>query len=109
MNGRTLRFNVHSGGSVDIDLSQCHDCETKACVGICGEQGGPLILDETQGIPMLRWPRDEIEQGGCVECLGCELACDLDGRQAITITLPMEGFDEYLGTLSDPIVYKREW
>lgn len=109
MTGRTLRFNVHSGGSVDIDLSQCSDCETKACVGVCGEQGGPLRLDEAQGVPMLRWTRDETERSGCVECLGCELACDLVGRQAITITLPIKSLDEYLDTLTEPVVYRREW
>lgn len=109
MTDRTLHFNVHSGGSVDIDVGQCDDCETKACINICDEQDGPLILDESQGIPMLRWSRDETERGGCVECLGCELSCGLVGREAIRITLPIESFEEYLGTLTEAVVYQWEW
>ena len=108
MTGGTLRFSVRSGGTADIDLSQCGVCETKDCVGVCAEQGGPLTLDEIQGVPTLRWSREEIERGGCVECLGCELACELNGRQAVTITLPMESLDEYLGALNEAVAYRQE-
>jgi hypothetical protein len=109
MTGETLRFNVHSGGTVAIDLSRCGVCETKACLGVCHEQRGPLVLDEVRGVPMLRWSLEETERGGCVECLGCELACDLYGRQAVTIALPLESFDEYLDTLTEAVVYEQEW
>lgn len=109
MTGETLRFNVHSGGTVAIDLSQCSACETKACLSVCHEQGGPLVLDKIQGVPTLRWSPEETARGGCVECLGCELACDLHGRQAVTITLPLERFDEYLATLTEAVVYEQEW
>jgi len=109
MTGNVLLFNVRSGGSITIDLSQCGACETKACVEACAVQGGPLVLDEGRGVPSLRWPLEEIERGGCVECLGCELDCELYGRQAITIVLPLERFDEYIDSLTEPVVYKQGW
>jgi hypothetical protein len=109
MTGKLLVFNVRSGGSITIDLSQCAACETKPCVEVCAVQGGPLVLDEEQGVPSLRWSLEEIEKGGCVECLGCELDCELTGRQAIFIVLPLERFEEYMDSLAEPVVYKQRW
>ena len=109
MTGEVLAFNVRSGGSITIDLSQCAECETKPCVEVCGIQGGPLVLDEGRGVPCLRWSLEQIEKGGCVECLGCELDCKLYGRQAITIVLPLERFKEYVDSLAEPVVYKQGW
>lgn len=109
MTGEKLQFRVRSGGSIAIDLRQCGTCESHACLDVCQEQGGPLVLDDARGVPTLRCSLKETEQGGCVECLGCEMACDLHGRGAVTITLPLEGFDDYLATLTEPVVYQQEW
>lgn len=107
MKGEKLEFRVRSGGWVSIDLERCKSCDSKACLEVCGVQGGPLVLDEGLGVPSLRWSLSEIERGGCVECLGCELDCTLRGRQAVSIVLPLARLDEYLSTLADPVVYKR--
>ena len=101
-----LEFKVRSGGTVTITLDRCVECETKACLAVCRVQGGPLVLDEERGVPSVRWVLAEIERGGCVECLGCELDCELYGRQAVTISLPLEGFDEYMDALSELVVYQ---
>lgn len=93
MNEERLEFTVRSGGTVSIALERCVDCETKACVKVCQAQGGPLVLDEERGLPALRWSLEEITRGGCVECLGCELDCELYGRQAVKIILPLAGLE----------------
>ncbi len=105
MANKMLTFEVRSGGKIAIDLGRCVECETKACVEVCRVQGGPLVLDGTQGVPSLCWSLEEIRGGGCVECLGCELDCRLYGHQAVTITLPLERFDEYMDTLTEKVVY----
>jgi succinyl-CoA synthetase beta subunit len=107
MTAQKLEFKVRSGGWISIDLERCVLCQSKACLEVCGIQGGPLVLDESRGVPGLRWSLSEIEQGGCVECLGCELDCTLRGKQAVSVVLPLRGFDEYLQTLTAPTVYKR--
>jgi hypothetical protein len=104
-----LAFEVHSGGTITIDLTQCPECATKACVDVCRVQGGPLELNESQAVPRLRWSLAQAKRGGCVECLGCELDCELYGRQAVTITLPLERFVEYLDSLAEPTVYEQGW
>ena len=108
MRREMLAFQVRSGGTISIDLQQCDVCETHACLDVCREQGGPLVLDEERGLPALRWSLEETERGGCVECLGCELACELHGRGAVTITLPLESFDAYLAELGESVVYQQE-
>jgi hypothetical protein len=105
--GEKLEFKVRSGGVVCIDLDLCAGCETRACIQVCEVQGGPLVLDEVRLVPGLRWSLAEIERGGCVECLGCELDCELLGHKGITILLPLEGLDRYLQLLAEPVVYER--
>jgi hypothetical protein len=107
MTGERLEFRVRSGGAVTIELARCAGCETRACLQVCTDQGGPLVWDEERGVPALLWTPEEIERGGCVECLGCELDCALHGRNAVTITLPLEGLGEYLDSLAEPVVYVR--
>jgi len=107
MTGETLQFKVRSGGWVSIDLERCKVCDSKVCLEVCGIQGGPLVLDNGRGVPGLRWSLAEIERGGCVECLGCELDCALRGKQAVTIVLPLDRMDDYLNTLTEPVVYAR--
>jgi succinyl-CoA synthetase beta subunit len=106
MNVENLTFPVRSGGEISIDLNRCKDCESKACIKVCEIQGGPLVLDKERNVPILRWSLEEIERGGCVECLGCELDCELYGNQAVKITLPLEKFDVYLDSLAGTVVYK---
>ena len=100
-----LRFEVYSGGVIRIDLERCSGCEAKACIDVCQVQGGPLVLDEERGVPSLRWSRDEVRRGGCPECLGCELDCRVRGEDAVTITLPLTRFDDYLSSLEATVVY----
>jgi hypothetical protein len=107
MNSNVLTFEVYSGGRITIDLGHCPECETKACVEVCRVQGGPLDLDEEHSVPALRWSLEQTRRGGCVECLGCELDCDLHGRQAIKIVLPMERFEEYVDSLAGQVVYRQ--
>jgi len=100
---RTLEFKVRSGGTVVIDIDRCVECGTKACVQVCDIQGGPLVLDVERQVPTLRSSLAEIERGGCVECLGCELDCELYGNQAVHINLPLPGFDEYLSSVAESL------
>jgi hypothetical protein len=102
-----LEFRIRSGGTITLDLARCIECETKVCLQVCQVQGGPLVLDEVLGVPSLQWSTAEVERGGCVECLGCELDCTIYGRKAVTIVLPLSGLDEYLDSLTEPIVYTR--
>jgi len=104
---KTLRFKVYSGGAVSIDLARCVECPTKACVGVCRTQGGPLVLDAERGVPAVHLTPAEIERGACVECLGCELDCSLHGLGALSIDLPLAGFEAYLDSLTRPLVYRR--
>jgi hypothetical protein len=101
-----LTFKVRSGGTVTVQLDRCAACATRACIQVCKVQGGPLVLDEARGVPALNMSLAEIERGGCVECLGCELECALRGRQAVAIVLPLAHFDEYLQSLTEPVVYR---
>ena len=101
----TLEFEVRSGGSVIIDTTRCGECKSKACVTICAAQGGPLVLDVERQVPTLRWSVAEVRRGGCVECLGCELSCELYGGHAVHITLPVPRLDEYLGSVRESLVY----
>jgi hypothetical protein len=107
MTGERLQFELRSGGTISIDLSKCASCESKACLAVCSVQGGPLVLDESRGVPGLRFSLVEIQRGGCVECLGCELDCSLHGNDAVRIDLPLERLDEYLDSLTEAVVYPR--
>lgn len=107
MMAERLQFRVRSGGTLTIDLDLCVDCESKVCLKVCSVQGGPLVLDAPRGVPGLRMSHAEIERGGCVECLGCELDCSLYGLNAVTIDLPLDKLGEYLDVLVEPVVYAR--
>jgi hypothetical protein len=107
MMGQILQFRVRSGGTISVALEQCAECTTRACVVVCESQGGPLVWNVERKGPGLRWSEAEVERGGCVECLGCELDCTLTGRQAVTIHLPIARLEEYLDILIEPVVYER--
>lgn len=87
-----LKFETFSGG-VEIDLSKCKGCTSKACVEICNKPGMGRILELKDGLPALKCSPEEVKRGACTECLGCELDCSLHGNNAITIKLPMGGLD----------------
>jgi hypothetical protein len=102
-----LQFRIRSAGTISIALERCAECPTRACLAVCESQDGPLVWDEGRRGPALRWSEAEVERGGCVECLGCELDCTLFGRQAVSIHLPLPRMEEYLGALTEPVVYAR--
>ena len=102
-----LEFRVYSGGKVVIDLDRCIGCESKACIQVCQIQGGPLQLDAALGTPVLNSSKAEIEKGKCIECLGCELECELSGMEALHFSLPIAGFTEYLAMQTQLACYQR--
>ena len=108
MIGEILEFKVRSGGTITIDLSNCATCQSKACIEVCQEQGGPLVLDQLRQVPTVKWSLEEIEIGGRVECLGCELDCELSGYSGVRIDLPLDRFDEYLESMTGSLVYQNK-
>jgi hypothetical protein len=102
-----LEFAVFSGGTVTIDLARCEACQAMPCLDVCRTQGGPLVRDPSSGLPTVRVSLAEIKRGVCIECLGCELDCELHGMGALTIELPLAGFDEYIRSCTGMLVYRR--
>lgn len=88
-----LKFEVLSGGTIEIDLSRCKECVSKACVKACSRPGMGQILELKDGVPSLKCTPEEAKKGACTECLGCELDCSLHGNNAVTITLPLGDLD----------------
>jgi hypothetical protein len=86
-----MRFSERSL-TVLIDLSQCRECASKACVAACGlyDRG---VLQLSDGLPSV----DHLEESELLrratECLACEFACRLYGLGALSIHVPIEGFD----------------
>ena len=78
-------------GSLHIDLVKCMDCESFACINGCSLYGSG-ILRLNRRLPKLKISLEEATRQ-CVECLACELACNLDGLEAIIIELPIEELD----------------
>ena len=103
-----LEFEVRSGGTIRIDLDKCRACETKACVKICNSTGMGQILELKDGVPSLKPTLEEVKRGACTEDLACELDCELYGKKAIVITLPLPKLDEYLEDLTETPTYLRE-
>jgi len=107
-----LEFEVFSGGKVSIDLSKCEECHSKACVQICSLPTMGRVLELKDGKPSLKKDLKEIKKGGCTECLGCELECELKGKKAVQIILPTPELDEYLNELKNKgikPVYVMAW
>ena len=92
----TLKFNVFSGGYIEIDLDLCASCTSKACVKACNEHLSGHVLDLKNGFPSLRINSKEKYVRECTECLACELDCMIYGMGAIKICLPMPELDDYL-------------
>lgn len=76
-------------GQIHVESASCCSCEAKPCIAACPEG----ILGLLDGVPSLIKDPGLVRKGLCRECLACELACTLDGRQGLTILLPIEGLD----------------
>ena len=96
-----LEFAVFSGGKVTFDLNVCADCETKACVEACNAPNLACVLGLEDGVPALRVSAEQAAKGACIECLACELACDLNGIGGIDFSLPMPELEAHLETMKD--------
>jgi hypothetical protein len=66
------------------------------------------ILELKDGVPALKPTLEEVKRGACTEDLACELDCELYGKKAIVITLPLPKLDEYLEDLTETPTYLRE-
>ena len=103
-----VKFSVFSGGTVSIDHSLCMKCETKICVEICQTVGNGNILElNTDGLPQLKVDEQLVARGSCVEDMGCLLACQIHGQNAIVFDLPMPEFELALKEAGEKPVYKR--
>jgi len=106
-----LEFEVFSGGTVTFDLSKCSQCDTKVCVQVCQTPGNGLILKlDERGLPSLKVAQDRVAKGACIEDMGCMLACQLQGKDAIVFDLPMPEFEEAVRSLREdqPVHQKDE-
>jgi succinyl-CoA synthetase beta subunit len=83
------RFDTLTG-CIMIDHRRCSDCIEKPCVESCAAR----ILKFEADKPMLSIAPEVAQKGRCTECLACELACKFHGNQAITIDLPIPGFEQ---------------
>ena len=89
-----MDFNERSI-KINIDVSNCPECTTKACVEAC-KTYARAILQLKEGIPSVsNLSPDEVIKRG-TECLACEYACWQRGKQAITIDIPITGLDKFL-------------
>jgi NAD-dependent dihydropyrimidine dehydrogenase PreA subunit len=103
-----VKFNVFSGGSVTIDHIRCVKCASKVCVEICQTVGNGFILGlNDDGLPHLIVDEGLVARGACVEDMGCLLACQLKGENAITFDLDMTEFEQALKEMEERPVYTR--
>ncbi len=86
------RFEARTG-LVSIDREKCTGCNSFACIKACSLYGSGILRLE-KGLPALAVSLDEAKRR-CSECLACEMDCQFQGRQAITIVLPIAGLEEY--------------
>ncbi|MDN5347691.1 MAG: hypothetical protein PWP65_1255 [Clostridia bacterium] len=107
MKDNLLQFEVFSGGKVCIDLEKCKGCVSKVCIEACTGTGKPEAFELREGLPALRVDPAALKKGGCVECLACELDCQLYGNKGLTIVLPMPELDHYLEAAATKPVYMR--
>ena len=87
-------------GEICVDHDRCDACDSQSCVEACRRVGADIL--EIKGRhPVLKVDRSEARRRD-TECLACEVACRLRGQQAITITLPIEGLEEYRSRYGHP-------
>jgi len=84
-------------GKVSIDHAKCGGCTSFACVEACSLYGSGILTIEN-GKPVLAISPQEAKRR-CTECLACEIGCYLHGQQAITISLPLAGLEEFRRTV----------
>jgi succinyl-CoA synthetase beta subunit len=87
--GHPYRFETVTGGEITFDYDACAECDSKVCVENCV----PGILDLQEGVPVLNITHEQAKQGGCTECLACEIECFFDGNRGASIRLPIPGLD----------------
>jgi hypothetical protein len=89
-----MEFNERSI-KVNIDISKCPECSTKACIEAC-KTFDRAILQLKDGVPSVSYlsPEEVIKRG--TECLACEYVCWQRGRQAIKIDIPIKGLDKFV-------------
>jgi succinyl-CoA synthetase beta subunit len=84
-------FETITGGRVILDHALCRDCESKICV----EQCHPGILQIVAEVPTLSISFEEARNGGCTECLACQIECFYEGNKGGFVDLPIPGLDDY--------------
>lgn len=91
--GKHLSFKCETG-NLDVNLGKCiaPDCGF-ACVKAC-RWYGRFCLKIEDAKPALAGSQDELERL-CIECLACEVDCELHGGKAIKIELPLYGLEEF--------------
>ncbi|OGO19324.1 MAG: hypothetical protein A2Z14_01295 [Chloroflexi bacterium RBG_16_48_8] len=103
-----VKFNVFSGGTVTIDHARCMKCATKVCVEVCQTVGNGFILGLNEdGLPHLIVDEQQVARGACVEDMGCLLACQIKGENAIIFDLYMPEYEQALKELEEKPVYMR--
>jgi len=97
----TLKFNVFSGGYVEIDLEKCTSCSSKVCIDACNRHLSGHVLRLESDLPSLGLCSKDPYVRECTECLACELECMINGKMAVRIILPMPELDKYLSRISN--------
>lgn len=83
-------FQTITAGTVTLNHDACRDCQTKICIDTCI----PQILTLVDQVPVLNISHEEAREGGCIECLACEIECYFEGNRGGAILLPIEGLDK---------------
>lgn len=87
---KTISFETRTG-TVSIHTDRCPDCPTFACVKACSLYGSGIIRI-TDARPVLNISPSEAKHR-CVECLACELGCQIEGFDVVDICLPIPGLE----------------
>lgn len=93
-------------GIITIDIEKCKHCTSKACAKSCPTK----LIEIRDGIPAFLVSANEIKRGACLDCLACELDCDLYGHKALKIVYPMPELDRYLRKLKErgiEVIWRR--
>lgn len=83
-------FETVTGGTITFDHAICRTCESKICIQHCV----PQILSLADDVPVLNISPAAAKQGGCTECLACEVDCWFLGKGGGLIRLPIAGLDD---------------
>jgi succinyl-CoA synthetase beta subunit len=84
-------FETVTSGMVTFDHATCRECVTKVCIDTCV----PSILSLVDEVPRLNISHEEAKNGGCIECLACEIECYFEGNRGGRISLPIPDLTEY--------------